>query len=256
MSILLALGMLGGLAKGIASANSRNAEYQDKLEELNRSQEQLDQQYSQAKDSYSLSVDQAKDSLADTNKELGLLANETLANRDLAIKQTAKSGGMQSQLDAAQIATLAVQNEQSVGAANQQAATSGFRGTGTAKNVMENTQRSADDAIAQARMQSDLSKYQTYASAVNTYTDANQRVASYQRQIEQNQTDSDRQLEALQLQMEQTTDSYNLQGGYLASDLEYLQTKGKSAMQFGATMDLFGGLFSGASAGANLASYF
>jgi len=256
MSVLLALGLIGGLAKGIASANSRNAEYQDKVEELNRSKEQLNQQYSQAKDSYSLSVDQAKDSLADTNKELGLLADETLANRDMAIKQTATSGGMQSQLDAAQIATLAVQNEQSVGAANQAAATSGFRGTGTAKNVVKNTQSSADDAMAQARMQSDLSKYQTYASAVSTYTDANQRVASYNRKIEQNQTDTDRQLEALQLQMDQTTDSYNLQGGYLASDLEYLQTKGKSAMQFGATTDLFGGLFGGLASGAQLDSYF
>lgn len=247
---LLALGLIAGgalgLINGASKARQREAEYEDKLEELNRQKKILDTQFSQAKESHELATVQAKAQTDEANKELDLLGKETLDNRDLALDQTAKAGSMQSEVNALQLATLAVQNTQQVGQARQQAASSGFRGTGSAMNLVDNTSQSAKSATAQAKMQSRLSNFQTYASAVNNYTSATQQAEAYERKIEQNKNALDRQLEAMDLSMEQTSQMYELQGGYLGSDIEYLKTKGKKALGGAQWWDVTGGMLNGA----------
>jgi len=258
MTPLLAVGLIAGgllgLGGGASKAKQREAEYQDKLQDLNRQKEILDTQYSQAKDSYNLATQQAKMKTQESNTELALLGRETIENRDLAIDQTGKAGSMQSAINASQLATLAIQNQMQVGQATQQAATSGFRGSASAMNQVTNAQLATEMATEQARMQSKLSNYQTYASAVGTYTSATQQAEAYSRQIDLNKSELSRQLESFDLQMGQQKEMYDLQGGYLSSDIHYMETEGKKALQSAKGWDIVGGTIGGAlSAGAMFA---
>jgi hypothetical protein len=257
MSLLLigaAVGGLIGLAQGANNANVRQAEYDDKLEDLNRQKAILDKQYTQSQQSYDLSKDQLNESTDYANTELNLLGDQTIKNRDTSLNQTATIGAKQSEINALQIATLDIQNKQQVGSANQAAATSGFRGSGSALNVLNNTRTLTQDARKQATMQSNLSNYSTFASAVNNFTNANQQHDAYMRKIDENEFMRDQQLESMNLQMEQTKDMYDLQGGYLASDIEYMDGEGRDALKTAQAFDILGGIFSGAVSGGTLGS--
>lgn len=244
-------GLLGGLS-GRNKAKQREAEYQDKLEDLNRQKTLLDTGYNQAKQSYNLGVEQAKEGTAEANTELNLLAEETIANRDMAIDQTAKVGSMQSEVNALQLATLEVQNTQQAGVARQQAATSGFRGTGTSQARVENAIGAGAMASESARKQNKIARYQSYSSALNTYVSANQQEAAYRRRITQNNNDLAREIARFDLQLAQTEENYNLQGGYLASDINYLRTEGREAVDSASKWDILGGGLKGFFQGMSL----
>ena len=245
MSLFL-LGAALGAINGISQMNQRNAEYEDRLDELNYQKNILDKQYSQAQTSFNLSLNHQKEQTERANAEIGILADQTIANRDTSIGQQAKAGAMQSQLNAMQLATLNVQNQQAEGTANQQVATSGFRNSGTAGNVRDNAQRNSRLSTKQANLQVSMSNFQTYASALNTFTSANQQYDAYQRQVALNNENLDDQLEEMQLQMDQTTEMYNLQGGYIGSQIDYLNGEGKNALDQANGWGFFGSVLSGA----------
>lgn len=256
--MLLALGIIGGgllgLGSGISKSKQRKAEFEGKLEDLNRQKELLDTQFSQVKDSYNLATSQAKARTADQKDELSLLSKQTLENRDLALDQTGKAGRMQSEIGAMQLATLAIQSKMEEGAATQQAATSGFRGTGSALNTIEVVKLASEMATEQAMMQNKLNRYQTYASAVGTYTSATQQSEAYERQIDMNERELDRQLAQMDLQMEQEREMYEQRGGYLSSDIHYMKTTGKKALSDAQAWDIIGGTASGALSGGAMFS--
>lgn len=249
LSGLMAFGMIAGgllgMGRGIGKAKQREAEYQDKLEEIQRQQTILDTQFNQARQSYELGVSQARESTAEANAELDLLATETIVNRDRVVGQTQKAGAMQSVVNAMHLAELQVQNTQQTGAARQQAATSGFRGTGTAQARVENAISAGEAAKDIAQKQNKIATFQTYASALNTYTSANQQEDAYRRKIEMNESALGRELAKLDLGLAQTREMHELQGGYLASDLEYLKTEGKKALDSAKVWDVFGGIGGG-----------
>jgi len=237
-----ALGLIGGGRK----AAQREAEYQDKLEEIQRQQTILDTQFNQARQSYDLGVSQARESTAEANAEINLLATETIVNRDRVVGQTQKAGAMQSVVNAMQLAELQVQNTQQTGAARQQAATSGFRGTGTAQARVENAIGAGVAAKNIGQKQNKIATFQTYSSALNTYISANQQEAAYRRKIEMNESALGRELAKLDLGLAQTREMHELQGGYLASDLEYLRTEGRKALDSAKTWDIISGGLRGA----------
>jgi hypothetical protein len=249
LSGLMAFGMIAGgllgMGRGIGKAKQRELEYQAKLEEIQRQQTILDTQFNQARQSYDLGVSQARESTAEANAELDLLATETIVNRDRVVGQTQKAGAMQSVVNAMQLAELQVQNTQQTGAARQQAATSGFRGTGTAQARVENAISAGEAAKNIAQKQNKIATFQTYSSALNTYTSANQQEDAYRRKIEMNESALGRELAKLDLGLAQAREMHELQGGYLASDLEYLKTEGRRALDSAKTWDVIGGIGGG-----------
>jgi len=249
-------GAIGGLLKGSASANARQADYEDKVEELNRSKETLTTQYSQAGASDALARSQALLVAKENKAEFNLLADETLANRDMAITQKGKASSMESQINATQIATLAVENEKAMGAAGQQVATSGFRGTGTAGNVADEAKRAAAVSLAQAKAQNNLVNFQSYASAVSAYTSANQQIASYKRKVDAVDSDYQRNIASLDLRKAQTKELYDQQSGFLTEDIGYMEGEGYTAMKQASALDVLGGLFGGLFDGAKAAKAF
>lgn len=251
-----ALMVLGAVAGGVIGAvggknkaDQREAEYKDKLEDLQRQQTILDTQFNQARQSYDLGVSQATSNTSEANAELGLLATETIVNRDRVVGQTQKAGAMQSVVNAMQLAELQVQNTQQTGEARQQAATSGFRGTGTAQARVENAISAGDAATGIARKQNQIARFQTYSSALNSYTSANQQEDAYRRKIVMNENALERELTRLDLGMQHAGDMHELQGGYLASDLHYLKTEGREtlddARKWGIISGGVGGFFQG-----------
>jgi hypothetical protein len=235
------MGAIGGKRK----ADQRELEYQDKLEEIQRQQTILDTQFNQARQSYDLGVSQARESTSEANAELDLLATETIVNRDRVVGQTQKAGAMQSVVNAMQLAELQVQNTQQTGAARQQAATSGFRGTGTAQARVENAISAGEAATNIAQKQNKIARFQTYSSALNTYISANQQEDAYRRKIEMNESALGRELAKLDLGLAQSREMHELKGGYLASDLEYLKTGGRKALDDARKWDIIGGGFGG-----------
>lgn len=251
IGMAIAGGVLG-LAKGISKQNQRKQEYDDKIQELERQQAMLDTQYSQAKESVALATKQSKAVAAENKAELNLLATETIANRDMSIGMTAEAGSMQSEINAMQVATLAVQNQQQEGQARSQAASSGFRGTGTAMNLVDNATRQGDASMSQARMQSKVSNFQTYGSALSTYTSANQQAEAYERRIVQTENQLKRDIKKYELQLRQAKDTYDQKGGYLTADLTYLKEDGKKALGWARALDVVGGVFSGVAQGYSM----
>ena len=250
MTPLIGLAIAGGvlgLAKGWGNARARKAEFEDKKQDLERQEEALDDNYSQAKESYNLATDQTKAVAEATKTEYNLLADETEANRDTTLEQTSTTGSAQSHINAMQLATLSVQAEQAEGSANQAVATSGFRTSGTAGNLVANAKSSNADTISQAKMQAKLADSQTFNQAVNNYTSANQQIAAYQRKVEQTESQLQMDLDSLDLQMEQTTENYNREGGYLTDDIDYMESdKAKNALWWAQAGDIVGGAFDGA----------
>lgn len=246
MAFGLITGGILGLGSGARKANQREAEYQDKLEEIQRQQTILDTQFNQARQSYDLGVSQARESTAEANAEINLLATETIVNRDRVVGQTQNAGAMQSVVNAMQLAELQVQNTQQTGAARQQSATSGFRGTGTAQARVENAIGAGEAAKNIGRKQNKIAEFQTYSSALNTYISANQQEDAYRRKIEMNESALGRELAKLDLGLAQTREMHELKGGYLASDLEYLKTEGRKALDSAKTWDIIGGGLGGA----------
>ena len=92
-----------------------------------------------------------------------------------------------------------------------------------------------------AQKQNKIARFQTYSSALNTYISANQQEAAYRRKIEMNERALGRELAKLDLGLAQAREMHELQGGYLASDLEYLQTEGRKALTGAQVWDVIGG---------------
>ncbi|AEC02382.1 hypothetical protein [Parasphaerochaeta coccoides] len=247
--MMLALAIAGGilgLGKGIASSIARNAEYKAKLEELNRSKESLDKQYSQAQSSLNLQKTQAQAQTSEANTELNLLAIQTEQNRAVALGQASRAGSLASQIASSQVATLAVENQKTEGTALQQVATSGFRNSGTAGNVLENAQRSSDDSLALARQQIGLSHVQTYSSALNAYTSATEQTEAYRRQVDANNSNLARVQEEIDLSLSQAKEMYDMNAGNLQEDIDYMKTTGRITTGWAMAGDIFGGLYEGA----------
>lgn len=225
LTLLTIAGLAAGLFKGHAAASEKQAAFDDKIEELERSKELLKADYQSNIESFDLSEKHLNQQADSKKEEYSFLSGQVLENRDRTLDQTATIGSQHSEINAQQIATLLVQADQAEGAANQSVATSGFRNTGSARNVVVNTKSQNQSAIDQSRLQAKMSRTQTFSEALNNYTDANQQMESYQRQIQYTEEARLRSEEEINLKRKQNKDSYDLRGGYLAADLDYMNSQ-------------------------------
>lgn len=243
----IGLSLLGGISSiaGISTrSRQREEQYKSQMQDLDRQQDQLDEQYKQFNQTYALLEANKKASVSDANAELDLQADLTERNRDTALGTTAKGQEMQQGIEQMQLATLAVDASQSEGAAIQQAAATGFRNGGTLMDSVEQVNRDNEDAINQAKAKLSLSRYSTYQEAKQGYTSATQQAESYQRQIELNSKELERQLGEMSMKKEQAAETYKRSTGYLESDINYMRTTGRSLTTSANIADAFGSLAS------------
>lgn len=249
VGLLLGLGIASAVS-GIFGASSRwaqrNAEYQSQMQDLDRQKNQLDEQNRQFQESYGLAVSTAKDRTSEQNAELDLLGQQTVGDRDASLGVTAKGQEMQQGVEQMQLATLVVDASKAEGVAVQQAASSGFRDDGTLMDSVEQVNRDTSDSIRQAKAQLSLSRYSTFQGAKQAYTSATQQADAYQRQVEMNSSELQRQLGELALKKQQVDETYKRQAGYIDSDINYMQTTGKNLKNLANHADLFASMVSGA----------
>ena len=113
-----------------------------------------------------------------------------------------------------QLASLQRQNLQSVGSAEQAVATSGFRNTGSGANAIAETERVASDTYEQSRRQIQLSAYQGYMQAADSYFASNVQIESYREAMRNAEDNFSIQSEMLESQYQYDLDVLAGEKGY------------------------------------------
>lgn len=191
----IAVAAVGNFVKGFGN--------QKKMEEANR---QIQQARNNLKESYDLAKKQSEESYNLQKDQLEATLNQNVAitreNQARGLGQNSESIATKDALQTAQIATIQVEASQAEGAALQSVATSGFRATGSAMNVVSEANRKGNDAISQALLQRSFSIKQSYNDALNAYIGADQQVAQYQLEYNQRNASLDLSYRQNQEQMD------------------------------------------------------
>lgn len=231
--ILSAIALGVGITKGVLGAANRWSERRDKIEALERQKQQLKTEQD------NLSVNYNAEKVAGEK----VIAN-SLNNRDTSLKQSASAKVQGDSLAQQQMATIAVQASEAEGQAVQQASQSGFRASGSNMNTIQNTTQEGNDAMAQAKAQTSLSRFSDYTSAKNNYTSASQQIESYKDSMSQAATIYQQKISAYQRSIGQVGDSLDdIQGFW-----------GTAGTVVGSALDIAGGIMSGASGSITLAN--
>ncbi len=254
LAVALVGGALLGFGQGRQEAKARELEYDQKLLDLQRAQKELTMQYTQAGESYDLAVEHAQEVLKEQTQELELLAKQVQETRDRQLGQQQRTARMQSTQQVMQLSTLAVESAHAEGRAVQEAAASGFRGAGTALASAAGAREAGQFAMQQATQQAKMSNFQTYAATLEQYTAATQQKEQYIRKIDQAESAHERWTEQTELQWEHQQDLFDLHGGFLAEDIEWMEGEGYDAMKSAQRWDVISGTMGGMSWGASMFS--
>lgn len=206
---------VAGLTKAVVGGIGRVRQIDAKKEELKNARDNLTKVYNQT-------VRHAEEETADRNAVIQTQIEQTGAAQEMARKQAGSNIAAQDLIYNAQIAQLQVQASQQEGSAVQGAATSGFRGredlSGTIGAAVRETKRSSNRSVEQAKLQARANRMQSYQSALDNYTSAEQQKALYAQQQKMNQRTLTRNLEAYR------TD-YGYKKGLYDKDIEYMDSK-------------------------------
>jgi len=216
------VGIIGAFTGGIGKIANRAIQEKETKKELATAKSNLE-------NSYSLSVKQL-------NETEQLEISQAIANRDITLTQRAQGMEIQNQIYNEQQAELAVKASQAEGQAIQQVATSGFRDTGSAMNVVNSTNTAYDLAIAKQNNQIALEKYENYNTALNNYTNANMQLEQYKLQIQQKR-------ESMEHEYQTDLNAINDDINYMNSDeFKWAQAFGYIGDIGGATVDTMSSL--------------
>ena len=174
-----ALDIAGGFVRGTGSYIQKQNQYSANMAEASYNIKQLDLQLGRLLETYNENQAQLDTTLKQTLSQ----NNQALYVTSVAQKNaatTASNANVANQENLyLQLATLQRQNLQSVGSAVSAAARSGFRDSGSNRNIIEETERTADESYEQARNQITLSAYTSFEQAASDYFSANVQMESY-----------------------------------------------------------------------------
>lgn len=245
LGLLLTLGAVGGMVKGIANSIASDQEYNDKITELGQKKTDLETARSNATDMYNLNVANARGKAQDTIDSLTSTIGDVATSRDLSLRQGAGSLVQQQAILREQTAELQVSASDAQGSAIQANAVSGFRNTGSATNARVKSDILYSRAIAKSEAQRKLSLDQGYISAFNGYTNANMQISGYQRQIQYTRNELERTLGSYELNYRQTLDDIDVQKKRVQDDLDYANGFGRFLHNTSMFLDMASSTISG-----------
>lgn len=210
MPIALVLGLLGGAIAGYSKSSQMQSEYEDTLEGLQETQEDLTTARTNLQEDYKAQVGEGLINVDDYLSQEGfdisqvsyqdiglqnykLLLEATEQNRlkgittelqARALKTSTASSVMQSGLETQQLAELNVQTAQAEGQAVQAVASSGFRKSGSALSVISNQQQTNRMATQSLQGQINLTRFNRYNNALSAYTQSEIQKAGYDAAIQ------------------------------------------------------------------------
>ena len=252
---------IAALALGAASSTwNRVVQSQETKKELKTQKSNLETSYNNAVSQnsayYGLMRQNATNNTTRANAYLNKQTGYLEANRDNAVEVAGRVLKDQTAINQAQIAALKIEGAKAEGAGVQQAATSGFRGTGSALNAKLDASESYRRSVATAQAQANLQRYSSYQDAVNAYTSATQQAELYKKQVEMNNSALQDQLNMYNKQQEWAKTNldtqYEQNKKAIQNDIEYMndwryftaQALGIGADMFGAASDIYS-LFGG-----------
>lgn len=257
MSLLLftaaTASLIGGGLRAAASAREKQAAYDAKLRELERQREALDESYNQAIESRALSHTHQEAIKKERGDEIDYLSGIAEENFERTHGQLQRQARDQSLLSAMHISTLAVEAGMAESEATQAVAASGFRGTGTAFSRAENVSEASAFAMSKASMQVRASNAQAFASAKNNYVNHEQQQAAYDRELDKLDDAWGRYMEQKEMEDRHLEDTYARKGGFIGSEIDYMEGEGWDNLQTSMGLDAFGHIFSGFSSGISMA---
>lgn len=243
---MLAIGAIGGMAKGLVNATSSEIQYQEQIKELQQKSADLNTSMQNATASYNLSVKQAKESAADTIGSYNANIADVTTSRDIALKQGAGTIEQQNAIYNEQLAEVQIAASEAQGQNIQSASMSGFRNSGSTMNATTRSDLAYGRSLKQTEAQRTLSLNQSYQSALNSYTSANMQISGYKRQIQYAQNELSRNLESYDLQYKQNMNSLNTQLSRNEEDIAYMNGTGRTLFNISQFMNMAGSSFSGA----------
>ena len=252
LASLIVGGIVGGV-KAVSNAKNRKVQAEETALQLKRKQSELNEARTNLTDSYNLAIRQSRESTQQANDMLNLQAQQTEAARDYSLKTSAQGSAMQDQLAASQIAALQVDASQKEGQAVQNVATSGMRNTGSALNVLKDTNSKSARALGQAMAQRNMARFSDYSSARANYLNANNQLTLYRQQVENNKADLRRYEEKAGLEYRQNMSAIDREQQYLNDDVNFMNSGTyRSAQNWGFAADIFGGISTGFSVASSI----
>lgn len=208
--LALLLGIGAGLISGGARASQMQSQYEDTLEGLQETQEDLITARTNLQEDYQAQVGAG---LIDVNEYLSqegfdisqvsaqdigtenyrLLLQATESQRQIgvigeiqsrALSTASRASELYSGLETQQLAELNVQTSQAEGQATQAVASSGFRRAGSAISVISNQQQANRMATQRLQGQISLTRFGRYNDALSAYTNSEAKKANYEAAIQ------------------------------------------------------------------------
>lgn len=212
--ISLILAVAGGIMAGVGASMQGQKETEARRAEAQYNIDQLDLQLENLADTYE--ANQA-DLLADyrstrraNNQSIWATEAARGANAGAAAYLNTENQGLMYE----ELAALQRSGLQSIGSAVNQASLSGFRNTGSARNLVDETRRNADASYDQSRRGIQLSAYQGYMQASNDYFSANVQLESYRQSNRDALERFNSQGEALEMQYQYDRNRLQGERGY------------------------------------------
>lgn len=274
MLAALAIGgaIFGGITsffKGHKKKKAQEAEYETRMEERRRQQELYDQASANLlenkrlyEQSWNLQSEHLTEQKDENLAELTTLSGITADNRDRVLGQNQSAMRDNSQLGAMQLSTLDVTSKNAVEQGTQRSALSGFRGTGTSRNLEKNISEASVFQREQATLQQSMSVKAAYNQTKNSFIASNQQIDSYKRNMDQVVASFDRASEQMDMQKKSQLAQFEQQATDLRTkaewndlDLEHLEDSYdgiRNKWANGVVLDMATGALSGAVNGFSL----
>lgn len=247
---------VGGIAKGITGAVSRNAQFDENMTNLDRTISNLNRKSEDLKKVNRMNISHAMDETRDANAEIAANIANVKQVRDEKIASGARSMTSNDAINAAQAAQIQIQAHQAEGSALLRASGSGFRGMGSNMNTVENQKASGKAAVDSTLLQIKATRASSYDSLLATYTDAGRTMEAYQRQIALNNKALERRLESYRLNFDQNMAEINQSLKEVIGDRDWLDDEGRKLKNWGIFSDIFSGTMSGTENGLNIGKAF
>lgn len=269
--------LLGGLylasvfAKTAVTASNMQSEYEEDMTTLERSRddlltgkENLESDYTAQVGSGLIDVDEylsdpSFDIANVSASEIGLLnydllldASESQRQKDVVtttqqknLSTSATSQSLLSSLETQQIAVQNVQASEAEGQAMQAVATTGFRNTGSAQNVVKQQQYYNKVSMNSLKGQINITRFNRYNDALSAYTQAEVQKANYDAAIENQTLLTKANIEESERQYTQGVGTLDTKLETTNEDIEKLEDYGENELYPNMALMAVGNLFSG-----------
>ena len=229
-------GLAGAALKGETNRRQMESEYETQKELLNRTILDLNTQKSNLKTNYTLQAKYLLENKNASNLQVDRLLGQVQESQTRALSSNSRNIAESANIAALKMADLEVQAQQSLGAANQSTALSGFRNNISGNNQLINQKQSNNSILSQSRASQILSNRQNLESAKNSYLSAEIQKDNYNYQKKENDRLYNQNYTLMNNTYNQKSSNLNTLLNRANEDKDYLENEGREALNWNIAM--------------------